>query len=68
MKEKILAYVEQFPGARKREIASAMGVWLCDRDFRDAIRELLDAKRLVSVTYSDPANMEWFEKLFIPNA
>ena len=65
MKEKIYNYIKENPGCRKREIASALHIWLCSKDFMKALTDLSLEGRTYSVYYKDPANMEYYNKWYI---
>lgn len=64
MKEKILAYLNRYPGARKRFIASKIhspvnGIFL------HSFSELEDIGFIQRVTINDPANMEFYDKWYL---
>ena len=65
MKEKIYAYIKEHPGCRQREMASALNVWLCSKEFLNALMALDLEIRIYSVTYQDSANMEFYLQWYI---
>lgn len=65
MKEKILEYIRENPGCRQRYIASAIGIWQCDAVFLECLRDLRAAGLVYRISYSDPANMEFFYKWYL---
>lgn len=65
MREKILEYLSQRPGARKREIAGYLHVWLCSSEFTDLMHELEDEGHIYYETYRDPAQMEFYDKWYV---
>lgn len=65
MREKILEYLTQYPGSRKRYIAGAIGVWLCDSEFMHMMHELEDEGLIYYETYKDPAQMELYDKWYV---
>jgi hypothetical protein len=64
MAEKILAYLCDHPGARKREIAGHLHIWLCDETFLIIIQHLERAHLIRRETFSDPAQMEYYDKWY----
>ena len=58
MKEQIINYVSNHPNTRRRNIASALNIWLCDRTFLNAMNELIEDGILIEGEYRDMANME----------
>lgn len=68
MEKKILAYLNRWPGARKREIAGFLRIWLCDKVFLDTMSELKNNGLIQYVTINDPANMEFYDKWFLTEA
>lgn len=67
MKEKILAYVNEHQGVRKRDIAGELGVWVCNPAFMHAISELVDDGELYVTLFSDPAIMECYYEYYTKN-
>lgn len=65
MKEKIFAYIKEHPGCRQREIASDLRVWLCSKEFLDALQTLDLENRIYSVAYHDSANMEFYLQWYV---
>ena len=68
MKRKILEAIASMPGCRQRSIASAIHVWQCDATFLECLRELRATGLIYRISYSDPANMEFFYKWYLTNA
>jgi hypothetical protein len=68
MKRKILETIAAMPGCRQRSIASAIGIWQCDADFLECLRDLRDAGLIYRISHSDPAQMEFFYKWYLTNA
>ena len=68
MKEKILACLNRYPGSRKREIASSLRIWLCDKLFLDTMNELKHDGLIKYITINDPANMEFYDKWYLTEA
>lgn len=64
MAEKILAYLCDHPGARKREIAGHLRIWVCDETFLIIMHHLERAHLIRRGTYSDPAQMEYYDKWY----
>ena len=65
MREKILAYLRDHPGARKREIARHLGIWQCDSDFLLLMGLMADTGQIRYETHSDPAQMEYYDKWYV---
>ena len=65
MKEKIYNYIKENPGCRQREIASALHVWLCSKEFLDALFELQDEKKIGCSVFQDHANMEYYHRWYL---
>ena len=65
MKEKILEYLAAHPGARKREIADHLHIWLCDGEFLHLMHELESDGSIFYKTYYDPAQMERYDQWYI---
>jgi len=63
MKDQILKYVAEHPGCRARNVASALGKWVCDVAIEMCF--LAEEGVLRSETYSDPAQMEQFNKWYL---
>lgn len=68
MEKKILAYLNRWPGARKRSIASAIGIWQCEATFLECMRDLRNAGLIYRINHSDPANMEFYDKWYLTKA
>lgn len=64
MAEKILDYLREHPGARKREIAGHLHIWQCDEHFLIIMQHLKRANLIRYETYSDPAQMEYYDKWY----
>lgn len=64
MAEKILDYLREHPGARKREIAGYLHIWLCDGFFMDVMHHLERANLIRYEVYRDPAQMEYYDKWY----
>lgn len=62
--EKILDYLRDHPGARKREIAGHLRIWVCDEYFISVMHHLEHANLIRYETYSDPAQMEYYDKWY----
>lgn len=62
MEQKILNYLgEHTEGARQREIAASLRIWLCDSNFLDALYKLERENKIYATIYSDAANMEFYK-------
>lgn len=64
MAEKILAYLYDHPGARKREIAGHLHIWLCNETFLIIMQHLERAHLIRRETYRDIGNMEYYDKWY----
>lgn len=64
MAEKILAYLCDHPGARKREIAGHLRIWVCNETFLIIMQHLEHAHLIRRETYSDLAQMEYYDKWY----
>jgi len=65
MKEKIYNYIKENPGCRQCEIASALRIWLCSKEFLNALSELRDEKKIGCSVFQDHANMEYYYKWYL---
>ena len=65
MKEKIYNYIKANPGCRQREIASALHIWLCSKEFLNALHELQDEKKIGCSVFQDPAQMEYYYRWYL---
>ena len=65
MREKILEYLTNHPGARKREIASFLKVWQCSFEFLATIDDMCEDNLIRAESFSDPANMEYYDKWYV---
>lgn len=61
----ILDYIHAHPGCRKREIASAINIWQCDKHFLEAMAYLEKSGEIYTITHNDPANMEFYDEWYI---
>lgn len=68
MIEKILAYIGAHPGCRQREIAVSLRIWQCDPFLMGALADLEDLGRIKREVYSDPAQMEYYNKWYLTGA
>ena len=65
MKTYLLNYIKENPGTRKREIPK----WSANRSAMIlALDELEKEHKIRSVTYSDPAQMEFYDKYYAVGA
>lgn len=64
MKERVYEYLRENPGARQRDIASELHIWLCDKYLMNILHELSSEKRIFCETYKDSANMEFYYKWY----
>ena len=62
--EQILNYLHDHPGARKREIAGHLHLWVCNEHFLIIMQHLERARLIRRETYSDPAQMEYYDKWY----
>lgn len=67
LSEKMYDYISQHPGCRQRNIASACHVWLCSSEFLMTLHDLKREGKIRDETYSDPANMEYYNKWYVVN-
>lgn len=65
MDDLILDYIHAHPGCRKREIASAINIWQCDKRFLEAMAYLEKSGKIHAVTHNNPANMEFYDEWYI---
>lgn len=65
MKERIVKYIEKHPGTRRRYIADDLKIWLCDKAFLDAMRDLEQEKIIYTVVYRNSANLEYYNKYYL---
>ena len=65
MKENILYCLDRWPGSRKREIASSLRVWQCDKIFLDTMSKLEKEGLIRRHPVNDPANMEFYDKWYL---
>ena len=65
MKEAIYNYIKENPGVRKRDIASELHIWVCDKDLSNMLYELLREGRVFRRLHRDPANMDFYDKWYI---
>jgi len=64
MKEKILACLNRYPGARKRFVASEIHCFV-DGTFLRAFSEMENDGLIQHVAINDPANMEFYDKWYL---
>ena len=62
--DRILAYLCDHPGARKREIAGHLHIWVCNERFGIAMHYLECARLIRRETYRDIGNMEYYDKWY----
>ena len=65
MREKILAYLRDHPGARKREIAKHLHIWQCDTDFLLLMGLMESTGQIRYETIHDIGNMEYYDKWYV---
>lgn len=65
MREKILEFVRNHPGCRKRSIAAALRVWQCDFTFLATINDLYEDGLLREEYHCDPAQMEFYSRWYV---
>lgn len=65
MREKILAYLRDHPGARKREIAGHLHIWQCNSDFLLLMGLMTDTGQIRYETIHDIGNMEYYDKWYV---
>ena len=65
MKEAIYNCIKENPGVRKRDIASELHIWVCDKDLSNMLYELLREGRVFRRLHRDPANMDFYDKWYI---
>lgn len=65
MREKILAYLREHPGARKREIAGFLHIWQCNTDFLFLMSLMESTGQIRYETIHDPAQMEYYDKWYV---
>lgn len=67
MEERILACLNRWPGARKREIAKKIHCFV-NGAFLRAFSEMENAGLIQHVIINDPANMEFYDKWYLTEA
>ena len=65
MEEKILEYLAKFPGSRRRHIASALHVWICDKDLISLMYKMESEGKIYRTSFSDPASMSYYYKWYV---
>ena len=65
MKERVYEYLKENPGARKRDIANELHIWVCDKYLSNILYELLHEGRVFRRLHRDPANMEFYDKWYM---
>ena len=68
MENKILNYIAEHPYCRQREIARACHIWLCSQLFLDSLYNLYKNKLIDCEYFSDPANIEYYNKWYLTEA
>lgn len=63
MKEQVFAFVAAYPGIRIRTIADEL--YISNLKAGDYLRELRNEGKVYSTLYSDPANMEYYDKWYV---
>lgn len=62
VKSAFLAHIRLHPGCRRRDLPG----WGAHRLLSiNALYELVDEKKITMTPYRDPANMEYYDKLYI---
>ena len=65
LEEEIVLWLNDHPGARKREIAGAMGMWHCSSEFMNAMHNLEDDGVIRHEVHNDPAQMEFYDEWYV---
>lgn len=65
MREKILEYLREHPGARKRSVASYLHIWQCDPEFLGTFDDLCEDGLIREEIYRDPAQIEFYSKWYV---
>ena len=65
MRDQILAYLRENPGARKRSIANHLRVWQCSFEFLATMDDLCEDGLIREEIYRDPAQMEFYSKWYV---
>lgn len=65
MREQILSYLREHPGARKRSIANHLRVWQCSFEFLATMDDLCEDGLIREEIYRDPAQMEFYSKWYV---
>lgn len=65
LEEKIMLWLCDHPGARKREIAGGLQMWHMSDTFRNAMNSLENNGVIRYETYRDPAQMELYDKWYV---
>ena len=68
MEEKILAYLNRWPGSRKRAIARGARIFSVDGQLLRTMSQMEKDGLIQRVTVKDPANMEFYDKWFLTEA
>ena len=64
MEEKILSFLKEHPGSRKRYVASHLHIWHCNSDFLKCMSKLQKENKIYAITHNDPAQLEWYDEWF----
>lgn len=65
MEEKILEYLVEFPGSRRREIASLLHVWVCDKNLMSLMSKMKNEGKIYKIVCSDPASISFYDKWYV---
>lgn len=65
MERKILEYINEHPYCRQRYIASAYHIWLCDKNFLNALYRLHKDGFIDCESHNDSAQMEFFNLWYL---
>lgn len=68
MEEKILSYLNRWPGARKRSIARGAKIFSVNGEFLRTMSKMENAGLIQRITINDPANMEFYDKWYLTEA
>ncbi len=66
--DKILEYVKAHPGCRQREIAKYCHLWFLSNTFLNAMQRAYKDGLIDCEYFSDPANMEYYNKWYLTDA
>ena len=68
MEEKILSYLNRWPGSRKRSIARGAKIFSVDGEFLRTMSKMENDGLIRRDTVNDPANMEFYDKWYLTEA